>query len=41
MRNPQAWNPVGNSHHTVFNKKGLVAAEGRAMVSSWEYEKFF
>jgi len=38
MRNPRACNPVGNSPHTVFNKKGLVAAEGSAMIkieSSW------
>jgi len=31
MRNPRACNPGGNSPHTVFNKMGLVAAEGRAM----------
>jgi hypothetical protein len=33
MRNPRVCNPVGNSPHTVFNKKDLVAAEGRAMNS--------
>jgi len=36
MRNPRAWNPVGNSPHTIFNKKGLVAAEGSAMLIKGE-----